>query len=126
MAYLSMENKKNLDQQVKKIAKEYGVKLTTRRVNYTQYVIVLRQSEFAFNYRINGQSWDDINVYWFHDNDSLTAKEKEFLTKLKTIVFSKDNGFFNESDVQTDYFHTAWYLDIKIGDWNKPYIQLAK
>jgi hypothetical protein len=130
MAYISMEQKKNLDQQVKAIAKEYGVKLTTKRVNYSHYVVTLRQSKFAFNYVVNGccdvlVNSTDINIYWFQDNKFLTDTEKEFLTKLKNIVFSKENGFYDESDSMRDYFHTAWYLSIHIGDYKKPYIQLV-
>jgi hypothetical protein len=130
MAYLSKEDKQRLDLQVKKVAKEYGVKLTTRRKNYTNYVITLRESKFAFNYVVNGCcdvpfNSTDINIYWFQDNKFLTDTEKEFLTKLKNIVFSKENGFYDESDAQTDYFHTAWYLSIHIGDYKKPYKQVA-
>jgi hypothetical protein len=30
--------------------------------------------------------------------------------------------FFNEDDVQTDYFNRSHYVDINIGKYNKPYI----
>ena len=30
------------------------------------------------------------------------------------------NKWFDKSDSMIDYFHTAWYNDIKIGGWDKP------
>ena len=33
--------------------------------------------------------------------------------------------WFDKSDIMTDYFHTAYFLDINIGQWNKPYKLLA-
>jgi hypothetical protein len=32
------------------------------------------------------------------------------------------NEWFDKSDIMTDYFHTAYYYDISIGQWDKPYI----
>lgn len=131
MAYLSKEDKKKLDLQVKQLAKQYQVKLSTSCQHYSIYVIKLQSSPFAFDYKVKGYNGEmfrpsEINYHWLNDNQSLTDKEKEFLTKIKKIVFSKDNGFYDESDSMTDYFHTAWYLSIKLGTDNKPYNQLLK
>ena len=30
-------------------------------------------------------------------------------------------GWFDKSDIQTDYFHTAYFIGINVGKWNKPY-----
>jgi len=60
----------------------------------------------------------DINPYWFHEHYSGVAKE--FLTEAMKALKSAD--WFDESDAQVDYFHTAYYVDINIGSWNKPYI----
>ena len=29
--------------------------------------------------------------------------------------------WFDKSDIMTDYFHTAYYMNINIGRWDKPY-----
>jgi hypothetical protein len=34
----------------------------------------------------------------------------------------RGNDWFDESDSMTDYFHTAFYTDINVGRWNKPYV----
>jgi hypothetical protein len=31
-------------------------------------------------------------------------------------------GNHNRSDIMSDYHDVGWYVDINIGQWNKPYI----
>ncbi len=31
--------------------------------------------------------------------------------------------WFDHSDAQTDYFHTAYYIDLSLGEWDSPYVQ---
>jgi len=38
------------------------------------------------------------------------------------IKAMKGTDWFDESDSQTDYFHIAYYLNVNVGKWNKPYI----
>ena len=33
-----------------------------------------------------------------------------------------DKMNFNNDDAMTDYFDRAFYIDINIGDWQRPYI----
>ena len=35
----------------------------------------------------------------------------------------KGNKWYDKSDAMVDYFDTAYYVDINIGKWNKPYVQ---
>ena len=50
-------------------------------------------------------------------------KAKAFLNELLTAM--KGDKWFDKSDIMTDYFNTAYYLDINIGRWNKPYELVA-
>ena len=34
----------------------------------------------------------------------------------------KGNKWYDKSDAMVDYFDTAYYVDINIGKWNKPYV----
>jgi hypothetical protein len=60
----------------------------------------------------------DVNPYWFHEHFSDDAKN--FLTEAMQALKSAD--WYDESDAMTDYFNTAYYVDINIGKWNSPYI----
>lgn len=34
----------------------------------------------------------------------------------------KGPNWFDKSDSMIDYFHVAWYLNINVGDFQRPYI----
>ena len=34
----------------------------------------------------------------------------------------KGVGYYNNDDAMTDYFDRAFYIDINIGNWQKPYV----
>jgi hypothetical protein len=46
---------------------------------------------------------------------------------IKTAPAKAEGGraYFDHSDSQSDYFHTAYYYDIQVGKWDKPYTQVA-
>jgi hypothetical protein len=41
------------------------------------------------------------------------------LQEIKQALLVAD--WFDKSDIQSDYFHTAYYYHINVGKWNKPY-----
>jgi len=36
------------------------------------------------------------------------------------LAAMKGTNWYDRTDAMIDYFDTAWYNDIKIGEWNKP------
>ena len=58
----------------------------------------------------------DVNVY--HIDTFYEGTAKKFLTKL--LAAMKGTKWYDNSDAMTDYFDTAWYNSIKLGEWNKP------
>lgn len=44
----------------------------------------------------------------------------ELFEDIKKAMYSA--GWYNNSDAMTDYFDIAYYIDIKLGRWNKPFI----
>jgi hypothetical protein len=34
----------------------------------------------------------------------------------------KGTIWYNNTNAQIDYFDTAYYIDINVGKWNKPYV----
>ena len=113
MAYVSKEDKKELAPEIKKVLAEYGVKGTIKVRNYSTLVVTLRKVPaglFTAKEIENG-----VNVYhleWFE------GTAKKFLTKL--LAAMKGTRWYDNTDAMIDYFDTAWYNDIKIGEWNKP------
>jgi hypothetical protein len=57
-----------------------------------------------------------VNPHWISEH--YTGKVCEFVQDLRDAM---DVGNHDRSDIQTDYFDVGWYIDINIGQWNKPF-----
>ena len=133
MAYVSQEMKAKLTPAIKTICKHYGVKASIAVRNHSTLVLNIKQGgvDFIGNYNRTGSAKSrpehspfrpavgniDVNTYWYHEHFSGVAKT--FLTEM--IAAMKGPEFFDHSDIQSDYFHLSHYIDINIGQWNKPY-----
>ena len=58
----------------------------------------------------------DVNPY--HYKDHFSGRALKFLQEVMPIM---NDGNWDKSDIQTDYFNVGWYVDVNIGRWNKPY-----
>ena len=114
MAYVSKETKKELAPEIKKVLAEYGVKGTIKVNNYMTLVVTLRKVPAGLF--TPKEMADGVNVY--HIERLFEGTAKKFLTKLLTAM--KGEKWYDKTDAMIDYFDTAWYNDIKIGEWNKP------
>lgn len=132
MAYMSQERKATIAPVVKKILVKYGVKGSLSVNNHSTLVLTIKSGavDFIKNYnetvgkragghRLGSAATDhlDVNPYWYHEHFS--GKAKSFLTE---IMVAMNNGNHDNSDIQSDYFDIGWYVDVKVGRWNKPYI----
>ena len=67
-----------------------------------------------------------LNQYQFLDEsrkkccDSLTPEGFDLMRKVTAIAL-KDH--WSDSDAQSDYHNTNFYLHLEVGKWNKPYIE---
>jgi hypothetical protein len=113
MAYVSKEDKKTLAPVIKKVLAEYGVKGTIKVRNHMTLVVTLRKVPAGLF--TDEEIRNGVNVY--HINTGFEGTAKKFLTALLDAM--KGDKWFDKSDSMVDYFHTAWYNDIKIGAWDK-------
>ena len=114
MAYVSKEDKKELAPEIKKVLAEYGVKGTIKVNHYSTLVVTLRKIPYGL---FTAEEIENgVNVY--HIERHFEGAAKKFLTKL--LAAMKGDMWYDKTDLMTDYFDTAWYNDIKIGEWNKP------
>ena len=72
-----------------------------------------------------GNTYTQVNQYWI-DQHWTDATDRQVLTQINEIMHNAPGraggkAFFDHSDAQTDYFHTAFYTHLSIGAWNKPY-----
>jgi hypothetical protein len=135
MAYMNQERKAKISAMLKPVLKKYGVKGTLRVDNHSTITLNIKEGSVDFiqnyletvknsfqvsadqNKYITEKQYLDVNPYWYHDHFSGIAKSflKEAMDALKGA------GWYDRSDAMTDYFDTAYYVGISIGQWKKPY-----
>ena len=111
MAYFSQDRKKAMAPKMKSLLKQYGMKGTLAVRDHMTVVLNLREGPIDF-----GGTQVDVNTYWVREHFEGIARE--FLLKALDILHE---GNHDNSDIQTDYFDVGWYVNIKVGKWNKPY-----
>lgn len=137
MAYMSQERKKKIAVQVKAVAKKYGFtgREVTVGVNHHSTLVVnifggpldfigdaqLHNNEYA---RMRGEEprsvGDYIQVNTYYCEEWATDPTiKEFYKELMAAI--KSTGYYNNSDIMTDYFDHDFYIDINIGRWDRAY-----
>lgn len=134
MAYMNQERKAKITKALKPILAKYKVKGSLSVRNHSTIILTLKSGAIDFignsnkvcgdshyqvarGFKPNTGGYDQINPYWFHEHYDGVAKD--FLTEAMKALKSAD--WYDESDAQVDYFNTAYYVDINIGKWNKPY-----
>jgi len=124
MAYMNQEKKAKIVAAVKPILKKYGVKGSFSVRNHSTIVLNVKEGKIDF-FSDYGDVEDarkfgiQVNPYWFHEH--FVGKAKSFLTEVFGAMKAAGNWYDN-SDAQIDYFDTAYYVDVNIGKWNKPYV----
>lgn len=76
----------------------------------------------------NGRGYIQINQYHLGNYGPHEKFLREVVDIVKTAPsrgegFRKGEGWYDRSDAMTDYFDTAYYFDINVGAWNKPYVR---
>ena len=135
MAYINQAAKAKITAALKPILAKYGVKGSLSIRNHSTIVLTLKSGRIDFignsnrvcgasHYQVsrgftpNTSGYEQVNTYWYQDHYDGEAKAfiKEAIQALKSA------NWYDESDIQTDYFNTAYYIDINIGKWDKPYV----
>ena len=134
MAYMNQERKAKIADKLKPILKKYGVKGSLSVRNNSSIVLTLKSGSIDFiansnrvcgeshyqtsrGFRPNTSGYSDVNVYWYQEHYDGDAKS--FLDEAMAALKSAD--WYDRTNAQIDYFDTAYYVDINIGKWNKPY-----
>ena len=113
MAYISQQDKKELAPAIKAVLKKFGMKGTIGIRNHSSLVVNLKEGVIDF-----GETYDQVNTYHIEKYYG-TGIAGQFLTEL--LAAMKGTKWFDKSDAMIDYFHTAYYIDINIGKWDKAY-----
>ncbi len=137
MAHITKDQVQAKSIKLKEINKRYGVKATFSGSNSStlQLTISSGKLDFIGNYcemiianntcfepdrvisSTKKSGYIQTNHYYLDSNFS--AIELQYLEEVYALM---QDGHWDESDIQTDYFSCSWYNSIHIGRWNKPYV----
>ena len=73
-----------------------------------------------------GKDYAQVNQYWIKDHWK-DEDDQKALIQINEIMHNAPGRaggrvYFDESDAMTDYFHTAFYTHLSIGQWDKRYV----
>lgn len=132
MAYMSQENKKRIVELAKPVLKKYGIKATFGVRHHSTLVCNIKSGSLDFinNYcetvknaweghveSVKKDQYIDVNVYHYEKHFS-----GDCLAFLKELITVMNDGNYDNSDAQFDYFDVGYYIDINVGKWDKPYV----
>jgi len=135
MAYISTDDVKHIRNTLKKELPQF--KFSVVRDHHSSVSINLMKGpafkDWEYNDRYTGEtkvgSLNDgehhqINHHWledFYGKDN--AKILGKIDKIAHTAPAMNGGkeWYNNSDIQSDYFDIAYYVHIGVGKWNKPY-----
>jgi hypothetical protein len=123
MAYVSQEMKKELAPKIKAVLKKYGMKGSIAVRHHMSLVVNIKSGKLDILGALGASEYErdyvQVNPYWIEENYD-DAEVVAFLSELKEAM--EGPNFFCHDDSMTDYFHRSHYIDINVGQFNKPYI----
>jgi len=136
MAYITQEMKRELAPGINKVLKKYGCKGSISTPNRTSLCVTISQGPIDFIGKANenaqehcemtGRTFHPIegsyqeNPYRYAENyDGPLDQADEFLNELRDAM--RGTLYYNNDDIMTDYFDSAYFMSINIGKWDKPY-----
>jgi hypothetical protein len=132
MAYMNQEKKAKIAGELKKALAGTGIKYTLGVHNHSTICMRIKSAPIDFiknfnetvaqrpgGFRTGNEAKDsmDVNPYWYQEHFS--GKALKILKTIMACMYGAD--WYDRSDIQTDYFDTAYYVSVSVGQWNKPF-----
>lgn len=131
MAHVSQELKAKIAAGLKKVVPA-GWKYSLAVRHHSTLVFTLRQApvDILGNIRETlhakaqyGSKPAEVSMNWdvnpYYIEDQFSGEVRDVMLKIKDAL---DEGNWDKSDIQSDYFNVGWYVDIKIGSWDNPFL----
>lgn len=127
MAYIKKEEIAAIRKELK--AEFPSVKFSVRNRHHSTAditVVSAKDDRHGLLAVLGDNTYTGINHYHIDSNHADNAPAREFLNKVNEIAHNAPGRaggkeFYNNSDAMTDYFDVAFYVDINVGRWDKPF-----
>lgn len=122
MAYIKTEEVAAIRGQLKEKFK--GLKFSVRKQHHSSVIVTIKAGNVDFSDILDDNGYAQINQYWLNRTGKHEHLFEEIYKVIKTAPASVEGGreWFDDSDSMTDYFHTAFYMSVNVGSWDKPYV----
>jgi len=109
MAYINATH----SSQIRKALKEKypDFKFNVKIFHHSSILVELKKSPIDFSNILEGEDYINVNEYYL---DRYLNHEQLFTEIIDVIKYSSDNKWYDESDIMTDYFNTAFYFNLRI------------
>ncbi len=121
MAYITAKDVQAIRQELKQEFPKF--KFSVRKGSGSLSVdVAILQGTASFE----GKDYAQVNQYWI-DTHWQDEDDRAVLNKINEIMHNApgradaSRAYFDHSDAMTDYFHTAFYTHLSIGQWDKKY-----
>ena len=128
MAYITADDVKAIRSELKVAFPKW--KFSVRKDNSLAVAVTILRGTVDFSEGFvnsyNGKKHCQVNHYWI-DSNWTNLEARAALNKINEIMHNApgranaDRKFYNNSDIMTDYFDTAFYTHLQVGAWDKDY-----
>ena len=134
MAYVSQEMKAKLAPAIKAVLARYGIKGSISVGNHSSLVVTLKEGRLDLIGEANrfnreyaertGQRFYPVTGNYqanaYRSDQYADNTVGQFFRELTAAM--RGDLWYDCSDIQTDYFDTAYYMSINVGRWNRAYV----
>jgi hypothetical protein len=121
MAYMNQERKATLVPGIKQALMKHKLKGRISVPDRFSLRVTISEGPVDFFAELQAPDYagDYIDVNTYHYQSHFVGKSVQ---ALDDVICAMQTGNWDNSDSQTDYFDIGWYIDVRIGKWDKPYI----
>ena len=123
MAYIRTNEVKEIRETLKE---EFGpeLKFGVKKQHHSSVIVTIKKGNIDFSDIMReGDHSVAINQYHLGQYGSHAMLFDSIVDVIKKAPGKAEGGqeWFDKSDAMIDYFHTAFYFSLEVGNWNKPY-----
>ena len=124
MSYISTEDVKKIRVALKT---EFGKKLkfgVRKSPSCHSVSVTIKSGTVDFSDIMRNNTYDQVQVNQYHLQNY--GVHKSLFEKIVEIIkTAPSKEWYNNSDAMIDYFDVAFYFDLNVGEWDKPYEKVA-
>ena len=118
MAYINQVGKKVIAASLKEAMKKFPTVKYSLSIRNNMSIVCKITKGPEFLKPPTDRTSESVNIYYLDEHHKDNAQKLDVLT---TVLNCLSLNHYDRSDVQSDYFDCAFYRDIEIGAWDKPY-----